>query len=63
MTNESEEAISTPQHLCDHFSQNDNSVNVFLSSDVPDICKEKQCCLGVDEAGRGPVLGLSNNLS
>jgi len=38
-------------------SVNDNTTTYVIASHIPDICKTEPCCLGIDEAGRGPVLG------
>ncbi|MEQ2302831.1 Ribonuclease H2 subunit A [Ameca splendens] len=35
----------------------DNCGSCRLASLIPDVCRAEDCCLGVDEAGRGPVLG------
>lgn len=34
-----------------------NEENYKMNSKIPDLLKEEPCCLGIDEAGRGPVLG------
>uniref|UniRef100_A0A8C9Q806 Ribonuclease n=1 Tax=Spermophilus dauricus TaxID=99837 RepID=A0A8C9Q806_SPEDA len=37
--------------------EKDNTGRCRLSSPVPAVCRKESCVLGVDEAGRGPVLG------
>lgn len=38
-------------------STENNSFDVHVESELPKITMVEKCLLGIDEAGRGPVLG------
>lgn len=49
--------ISSLDTLKTFIESTDNAVSTVYFSAIPEICKTEKCVLGVDEAGRGPVLG------
>jgi ribonuclease H2 subunit A len=49
--------ITSLETLKDYIDSKDNAISNIYFSAIPEICKTEKCILGVDEAGRGPVLG------
>lgn len=40
----------------------DNSFDIRIESELPEVTKTEKCILGIDEAGRGPVLGMKTKI-
>lgn len=55
--------INSTMCLISYLDSLDNNSNSIYISDIPDICKAEPCMLGIDEAGRGPVLGMGFTIS
>lgn len=52
-----EQKIDSLAKLGPYIATKNNAENFVHFSNIPQICFEEPCILGVDEAGRGPVLG------
>ena len=49
--------ITSLDTLKTYISSLDNALSHVHFSPIPEICKTEKCVLGIDEAGRGPVMG------
>lgn len=54
------EKVTSLKELGPYIQSKDNAQSFVHFSNIPQICFDEPCMLGVDEAGRGPVLGISS---